>query len=99
MGLAVALVIMGGASNPVTAGVTLQVALTLLGAYALVAAMSVANFEGWRLRYALPRFSAPVRMTPAARKATQRAHASAATGDADLTVIGLIVNDRRIDVT
>ena len=96
MGLAVALVIMGGAFGTATA-VTLQVALTLLGAYALVAAMSVANFEWWRLRYALPHFSAPVRMTPAARKATQRAHASAAPGDAALTDIGLIVNERRND--
>src|SRR5258706_8977922 len=96
MGLAVLLVILGGAFGTATA-VTPQMALTLLSVYTLIAAAAVANFEWWRLRFSLPHFSAPVRMTPAARKATQRAHSRVSPGDAALTDIGLIVNERRDD--
>jgi hypothetical protein len=96
LGLAVSLVILGGALYP-SALITAQGALALLAAYALVAAPMVANFELRRLHWSLPRLSPPVRMTPAARKATQRAHMHQIPGDAAVTDVGLIVNQQRDD--
>src|SRR5450432_2001117 len=94
LGLAVALVILGGLLGTAPLG-TPQ--LALLAVYALVALPTVANFELKRMQLSLPRFSAPVRMTPAARKATQRAHTHRSAGDAAVTDIGLIVNEQRDD--
>jgi len=93
LGVAVALIVLASASA--TSAISPVLALVVLIAYLGLVFGSLVNVSLSTLRMSVPRLPAATRMTPAARKAVQRARSrSGYSPDATLTDVGLIVNER-----
>jgi hypothetical protein len=97
LGLAVALVVLAGVFGTAT-GITAELAFVLVAGYIGLALASLARFALPQLNFAVPQISNAIRMSPAARQATQRARGRANySDDTTLTDIGMIINERRRD--
>jgi hypothetical protein len=98
LGLAVGLIALASTGTPDSMpAVNPALALVLLIGYIMLSVATLANMRLQTLRLNMPRLSM-TRMTPAARKATQRARSrSDMPVDSTLTDLGLIVNERRRD--
>src|SRR5258706_1403855 len=97
LGFAVALVVLAGALGTAT-GISAQLAFVLVAGYLLLALASLARFALPKVNLSMPRISSAIRMTPAARQATQRVrNRPNFAHDAALTDIGMIINERRRD--
>src|SRR5438105_2918784 len=93
LGIAVALIVL--ASTSATSAISPVLAFVVLIAYLGLVTGSLVNVSLSSLRLSMPRVAAATRVTPAARKAVQRARArSGYSSDATLTDVGLIVNER-----
>src|SRR5436309_1841284 len=93
LGIAVALIVLASAST--TSAISPVLAFAVLIAYLGLVVGSLVNVSLSTLRLSMPRVAAATRVTPAARKAVQRARArSGYSSDATLTDVGLIVNER-----
>lgn len=73
-------------------------AFALVVGYIAIALASIARFTLPQLNLSMPQISTAIRMTPAARQATQRARNRANfSDDTTLTDVGMIINQRRHD--
>jgi hypothetical protein len=96
LGIAVALIALGSIFDPTA--VNAQVATILLAAYAGVAGVALIGDRLRHVKLEMPRINVPIRMSPAARKATQRARGrSDYSLTTTLTDVGMIVNERSRD--
>src|SRR5713101_7717292 len=90
LGVAVALIVL--ASLSASSAISPVLALVVLIAYLGLVFGSLMNVSLSSLRLSVPRVAAATRVTPAARKAVQRARSrSGYSPDATLTDVGLIV--------